>query len=173
MTFKKGCIFKNILQCHSCFIHTYQVVVIFFEVPGKVFWICHSFPLHKSISQSACSSSFTPLKAEVRRWWWNLGRLSLKIAASYSKWPGNDDVSSWDAKCAWKEEECAKSLEKIALFSLDAKIAKKKVTSLLFSILPKEKRTFLFGFMELFGLWGYLQGVGGLLMTRRGKIFTT
>ena len=29
----------------------------------------------------------------------------------------------------------------------------------IFSILPKEKRTFLF--MELFGLWGSLRGGGG------------
>ena len=44
----------------------------------------------------------------------------------------------------------------------------KKVTSLLFSILPKEKRTFLF--MELFGLWGYLQG-GGFIYDSQGKDF--
>ena len=115
----------------------------------KFFWICHSFPLHKSISQSACSSSFTPLKAEVRRWWWNLGRLSLKIAASYSKWPGNDDVSSWDAKCAWKEEECDKSLEKIALFCQEAKIAKKRWPPFSFPFCPRKNgRSCLWSFSD-------------------------
>ena len=69
---------------------------------------------------------------------------------------------------AWKEEECDKSLEKIALFCLEAKIAKK--TSLLFIILPKEKRTFLF--MGLFRTLGLLAG-GGRFMTHRGKNFTT
>ena len=149
----------------------------FFEVPGKVFLICHSFPLQKSISQSACSSSFTPLKPEVGRCWWNLGRLSLKIAASYRKWPGNDDVSSWDAKCAWKEEECDKSLEKIALFCLEAKIAQKRWPPFSFPFCPRKNgRSCLWSFSDSgatckWGGGGYLWLTGGKKSQLRIPVF--